>query len=107
MKSLFVAGMALLLMAQAAPPARIADRLVACLAEEPLGREVVDRLVVRGDHRPPHDLEIDLVLVLEVPVERADRDAGLFCDLGRTDRVIAVLAKQRLGGIEQCLVAPS
>ena len=45
------------------------------------------------------------MLVVEVAIERADRDAGALGDLGRADRVVAELAEQLGRGVEQRLVA--
>src|SRR4029079_8188406 len=67
--------------------------------------EALDRGAVRRDHRAPRDLEVDLVLVVEVTIERADRHAGALRDLGSSDRVVAVGAEQLGRRLDQAEVA--
>src|SRR3569833_2556891 len=45
------------------------------------------------------------MLVVEVAIERADRDTGAIGDLRRPDRVVAELAKQLGRGLDERLVA--
>src|SRR5207248_937505 len=83
----------------------LGDRLAAAASDEPRRRQPLDRRAVRVGHLAADDLEVDLVLVVEVAIERADGDARGVRDLGRADRVVALGAEQLGRGLDQRLVA--
>ncbi|MFT3692376.1 MAG: hypothetical protein QM831_04495 [Kofleriaceae bacterium] len=83
---------------------RFLDRLVARALREVLGREAFDRIRVHRTDRAAHDLDVDDVLVVEVAIERADRNSRAIGDLGSADGVVAVLREQLRRGFDQRLV---
>jgi hypothetical protein len=66
------------------------DRFMARFTDKVVGCEWLDRVAIRVCEIAPHDLEIDLVLVLEVAIEGADRHSRFLRDFRRADGVVAV-----------------
>jgi hypothetical protein len=83
------------------------DRLVARLADEQIGPQAGHDVGQRALGVAAAHFEVDLLLVVEVAVERADRDAGVLGDVGSSGRVEAALGEQRLRRFDQHRVRPS